>query len=92
MKKNFSAQFKSKVALDAIKGQKTMAEISSAYGVHYTQIARWKKQLLTGSTLIFSNKIKSVEKNVERELDKLYSEIGRLKIENDFLKKTAYTN
>lgn len=92
MKKTFNAELKSKVAIEAVKGQKTMAEISSLYGVHSTQIANWKKQLLSNVENIFSNKIQSVEKTQEEELNKLYSEIGKLKIENDFLKKTAYLN
>lgn len=92
MKKKFNAQFKTKVAIEAIKGQKTIAEISSLYEVHATQIARWKKQLISNSELVFSSKIQTAEKSQEDKLDKLYSQIGRLKIENDFLKKTAYAN
>ena len=90
MQRKFKPELKGKVALEAIKGQKTFAEISSEYKVHSTQIAKWKKQLLNKLKDIFSNK--GDQKLVEKEhaLDELYKQIGQLKVENDFLKKTAY--
>lgn len=89
MRKQFTPDFKAKVALDAVKGDKTVSELCSGYKVHGTQITTWKKQLLTGLPLIFSKKFHSNDNN-NVQSDELYKEIGKLKVENDFLKKTAY--
>ena len=82
---------KAQIALDAIKGQKTIAELASEYGVHANQISIWKKQLLDAAPTAFSNgKDKDAEqKEVER--DHLYKKVGQLQIEVDWLKKkTGY--
>jgi transposase len=78
---------KARIALDVIKGQKTIAELASEYGVHANQISIWKKQLLDAAPTAFSNgKDKDAEqKEVER--DHLYKKVGRLQIEVDWLKK-----
>ena len=78
---------KSRIALDAIKDQKTIAELASEYGVHANQISIWKKQLLDAAPTAFSNgKDKDAEqKEVER--DHLYKKVGQLQIEVDWLKK-----
>lgn len=89
IRKQFGPDFKARVALEAVKGNKTSSELSSEYKVHSTQIASWKKQLLTGLPLIFSKKIHSSDNN-NAQSDDLYKEIGKLKVENDFLKKAAY--
>ena len=79
-------EFKARVALEAVKGVKTAAELSSAYQVHPTVIAHWKKQLVTGASRVFS--AASGNGKSEEELTKpLYEEIGRLKMEVDWLKK-----
>jgi transposase-like protein len=64
-----------------------MAQISSKYGVHSTQINNWKKQALEYLKEAFTNKKDNSQKLYEAELSKLYEEIGRLKVENDFFKK-----
>ena len=87
MRKKFEAKLKTKVALEAIKGEKTLAQISSLYGVHVNLIGRWKKDLLGNCAEIF-NKHKDKEKAKEKEkVSELYKSIGELKYENDWLKK-----
>ena len=82
----FSAVEKFRVALEAIKAEKTLAEISAHYSVHATQISAWKKQALEYLAASFTDKRKPQE-NREKELAELYQQIGQLKVENDFLKK-----
>jgi transposase len=83
---SFSAAEKFKVALEAIKAEMTMAEISAKYAVHATQIGNWKKQALDYLAASFADK-KKPQENHEKELAELYQQIGKLKVENDFLKK-----
>jgi len=87
VKKKFSKEFKARVAIEATKGLKTSAEISSEYSVHPTQIAKWKKELISGLPEIFSGKKGAEENNKEQLIDKLYKRIGQLEMENDWLKK-----
>lgn len=79
--------FKAKVALEAIKEQKTIAELSSQYQVHTTQITKWKKQALDILTQGFAGQQKQSEKDDGDIKQELYTQIGRLKVEVDFLKK-----
>ena len=87
MRKQFSKEFKAKVALEAIKGLKTSAEISSEYGVHPSQITQWKKELREGLPNLFTGKKSPEDKDNERLIDELYKQIGKLQVENDWLKK-----
>jgi len=89
IRKKFDADFKSRVALEAIREGKTVAEISSEYKVHSTQISGWKKRALKGIRAAFVNGDRSQEKE-GRDVETLYAQIGQLKVENDFLKKTVY--
>ena len=89
MRKKFNSDFKAKVALEAVKGNKTVSELCSEFKVHTTQIGIWKKQLLAGLPLIFSKKLGN-NNNESHNSDELFKEIGKLKVENDFLKKTVY--
>lgn len=84
----FGAEFKSKVALEAIRGELTIAEIASKYKVHPTQVSGWKKQAMGQVTDAFSGK-KAGRKKLDDDstVEGLYAKIGRLEIENDFLKK-----
>jgi len=79
-----SAEFKAKVALAALSESKTLAEISSEYKVHATQITRWKQELLENAPDLFG-KGKKKEINHEAEVAELHRQIGKLKVENDFL-------
>ena len=86
-RKKYSKELKAQIALDAIKGQKTIAELASEYGVHANQISIWKKQLLDAAPDTFtSGKDKGAEKK-EIECERLYQKVGQLQIEVDWLKK-----
>jgi len=86
-RRKFTGAEKSKIALDAIKGELTISEIASKYAVHPTQINKWKKLALAQLPEAFAGKQQQVEKEHSAELAELYEQIGRLKVENDFLKK-----
>ena len=89
MRKTYSADFKAKVALESVKGDKSLAELAAKYEVHPTQIGQWRKVLLSGLSEVFSDKRQKQEENTEEEKARLYEEIGRLKIELDWLKKKS---
>src|SRR5438105_1717054 len=82
-----SPAFKAKVALEALKETKTIAELASTYSVHSTQITKWKKQALDILTLGFGSGQKQRDKDDRELVQELYQQIGRLKVEIDFLKK-----
>jgi transposase len=83
----FSAVFKAKVALDAIKGMKTTAELTKSHGIHATQIALWKKQLIDDAASIFEASSPKADKTDSPSEDELYAEIGKLKVQLEWLKK-----
>ena len=87
--KNHSARFKAKVALEAVKGAKTLSELASKYEVHPNQIRQWKKQLLDQISDIFVDKRKRKSNDDEKLKEELYQQIGKLKVENDWLKKKS---
>lgn len=89
IKKQFSVEYKAKVALEALKAEKTITQISSEYGVHSNQIIWWKKELKEGIREIFSNgeKRKKSDNNQQELIERLYRNIGELKVENDWFKK-----
>lgn len=83
-KKPHSNEFKFRVALEAIRGEKTIAALCQEYGVVSSQIAKWKKVVLEEGSIVFKGSVAS--KVVENhDVDKLHATIGRLKVENDFL-------
>ena len=88
-RKKYSPAEKAKIALEAIKGELTLAQISSKYGAHATQIHAWKKQLIALLPDLFSDKNKREASDHATEIAELYEQIGRLKVENDFLKKKS---
>jgi putative transposase len=88
-RKQYSAQFKAKIALEAVKGLKTINEITSESGVHPTQIQQWKKQLLEELPQIFSRGRQRQEKEQEDLTAQLYQQIGQLKVELDWMKKKS---
>jgi transposase-like protein len=89
MRKTYTASFKSKVALEAIRGDRSISALASKYAVHPTQIGHWKKALLSGVSDVFSDKRPKQQQNNEKEKAQLYEEIGRLKMELNCLKKRS---
>lgn len=86
-RKTFSNEFKAKVALEAIKGYKTINELAREYQVHPNVISNWRKQLLAGLPGIFENK-RGPRPDIDPDLpDQLYKQIGKLQVELDWLKK-----
>ena len=83
-RKNYSPEFKAKVALAALRNDETVSKLSQKYGVHPTMINNWKRALLDGARDIFEKGRKS-QKNQETKENELYCQIGRLKVERDFL-------
>ena len=88
-RKRRSAQFKFKVALEAARGTKTLSELSSEYEVHPSQISEWKSQLLKDGDSIFSTNTARQRRDQETLQTELYEQIGRLKMELEWLKKKA---
>ena len=85
-RRNFSASFKAKVAIEAVKERETLTELSKKYDLHPNQISNWKKEFLENSSSVFESK-KKEDSEIITDVDKLYSKIGRLEMENDFIKK-----
>ena len=90
MRRGHNGAFKAKVALEAIKGEKTLAQLSSECGVHTNQIRQWRKQLLDGLPSLFSDRRKNRDKEQEDLVSELYRQIGQLKVEVDWLKKKSH--
>jgi transposase-like protein len=88
-RRSHSAAFKAKVALAAAKGDKTISELAGEYGVHPTQIAKWKTQLLESLPDIFSRRRRNEQQDQDELTSQLYQQIGRLKVELDWLKKKS---
>jgi transposase len=90
MRRSHDAAFKARVALESLKGESTIAQIASEYGVHPNQIRQWRQKLLEELPQLFSDRRKSVEKDGEALQDELYRQIGQLKVELDWLKKKSH--
>ena len=86
-RRQHSAAFKAKVAVAALRGDRTMSELGSAFGVHPVQITQWKKQALTALPEAFAKRRAASDQDHETVQAALYEEIGRLKVELDWLKK-----
>jgi transposase len=88
-RKQYTGAFKAKLALEAIKGQRTVQELATAHGVHPNQITNWKKQLLASAEDIFSGARERREASDEQEKDELYRQVGKLQVELDWLQKKS---
>lgn len=84
-RKQHTSEFKARVALDAIRGIKTLSELSALHGVHPTVIANWKRQLLEGAPDVFNRGTSG--RSDEAEMARLFEQIGRMQMEMDWLKK-----
>jgi len=87
MRKHYDSKFKSKVALEALKGELSITELASRYQVHPNQISNWKRQFLENMNTVFDSPRKKAKQEAEITRDDLLKEIGQLKVENEFLKK-----
>ena len=87
-RRQYSANFKAKVALAALKGDETTSEIAARFEIHPTMVSQWKRELLDNATGVFEGKGegKAAQKTQE-EIDTLYREIGKLTVERDFLSR-----
>lgn len=88
-RRKFSADFKARVALEAIKNQKTLSELSQQFEVHSVTISKWKTEFLENMSVIFETGHEKKDNQDSLERDQLFAQIGQLKVENDFLKKSA---
>jgi transposase len=88
-RKRYSADFKTKVALDAIRGEMTVAQLTAKHGIHQTMISDWKKQAIEGLSTVFQTKPEGNDKTKEAEIEKLHAKIGQLIVERDFLVKVS---
>ena len=87
MKKSFSPDYKVKVALEALKGNKSPSEIASVYKVHTTQIGFWKRRLVEGAATLFTDKRKNESGDQQKLINDLYTIIGQRDTELEWLKK-----
>ena len=88
-RKHFSGEFKAKIALEAIRSIKTVNEIGQEFGVHPTQVGAWKKELQDQAASLFGGKRGPKPVDASASPERLYSEIGRLKMDLDWLKKKS---
>jgi transposase-like protein len=86
-RKQYSPDFKAKVAMEAIKGQETIAELAIRFEIHPTQITKWKRELIAGAGNIFGADPNKKIKDEKGLINQLYQQIGQLKVEKDFLEK-----
>lgn len=88
-RRRFSAEFKAKVALAALKGEQTLSELAARFEVHPTMIAQWKRQAVEGLEQVFSDSSAKREEVSEAQIKELHAKIGQLTIERDFLAKAS---
>ena len=87
----YSADFKAKVALEALRGELTTAQLAAKHGIHQTMVGDWKRQAMEGLAAVFSSKSAAEEsaKATEADVEKLHAKIGQLMVERDFLAKAS---
>ena len=88
-RKQYSADLKAKIAVEAVKGQRTIQEIASHYSIHPNQVTQWKKQLLDSASEVFSNGRSHGREADEQMKAELYQQVGKLQVELDWLKKKS---
>lgn len=88
-RKRYLAEFKARVALEALRGDLTVSQLATKHGVHQTLIGDWKRQALSGLVTVFSGKADAKEGMREEDVEKLHAKIGQLVVERDFLAKAS---
>jgi transposase len=90
-RKRYGADFKAKVALEALRGELTTAPLATKHGIHPTMVSDWKRQATEGLTAVFSERsvAREAAKSTEAEVEKLHAKIGQLLVERDFLAKAS---
>lgn len=91
-RRKFSSALKARVALEAVKGHRSVSELAGEHQVHPSQITQWKKQLLDSAEVLFSDKRATQQKDQEELLAKLYQQIGQMKVELDWLQKKLWSS
>lgn len=86
-RRKFTATFKTEVVLEALKERKTMSELAQQFDLHPNQIATWKKDFLQGAVSVFESAVDAEREALKQKQDELFQQIGKLQVENDFLKK-----
>ncbi len=86
-REQYEAAFKARAALEAVKGEKTIAQVASEYGIHPNQVRQWKEHLLNVLPGLFSDRRKKTDEERDQLEAELFQQIGQLKVENDWLKK-----
>ena len=86
-RRRFGADFKARVALEALRGDKTIQEIAAKHQVHPNQVSAWKRQAMDGLGAVFSNGGEAAHRDHEAEIERLHAKIGQLTVERDFLSK-----
>jgi transposase len=89
-RRKFSAEFKAKVVLEALKDRMTIEELARKHELHPTQINTWKREAIANMASVFSGDKSEGQVDIEQQTEKLYAQIGQLKVENDFLKKKLF--
>ena len=84
-RRRFTAEFKSRVALEALRGDKTIQEIAAKHKVHPNQVSTWKRQAMDGLSAVFTNGVDKARVEHEDEIHGLHAKIGQLTVERDFL-------
>ncbi len=88
-RRRYSAEFKAQVALEALRGELTIAQLVAKHGVHQTLINAWKRQAVEGMAAVFSDKAEAAEAARGAEVERLHAKIGELVVERDFLRRAS---
>ena len=88
-RKRYGADFKVKVALDALKGDLTLAQLKTKHGLYQAMISTWRNQAIEGMASVFSGKTEATDSSQQVDIEKLHAKIGQLVVEQDFLVKAS---
>jgi len=88
-RKRYLAEFKAKVAMEALRGELTASQLATKHGVHQTLVGEWKRQAMEGLVLVFAGRTEAKEGIREEDVEKLHAKIGQLVVERDFLAKAS---